>query len=262
MNIRVIPFAHYFDNEEVPESETPEPETLTPETPKSDTKFSQEDVNRFLADERRKLQKQNERTIKQLDELKKSTQLTSEEKEKLETRIEDLKNEFLTKEELSKKEVKRESEKSKRELETYQKEAEKWRSLFATKTIERDILDAAGSDAYNNRQILQILKPDARLVEELGEDGQPTGGHVTRIKYAGKDKDGNPIPLDLTVTEAIKQMKEDADQFGNLFRSGANGGLGGNNSNVNRNTNGPPSEPAAFRRWLKDNPQFLGRPNA
>lgn len=257
--IKAKVFPHYFENEEVETPETPEPETPVTEVPKSEVKFNQDDVNRFLAEERRKAQKQNERTIKQLDELKKSSQLSVEEKEKLETRIEDLKNDYLTKEELVKKEAKKESEKTKRELEQHQKEAEKWRTLFATKTIERDILDAAGSDVYNSRQILQILKPDARLVEQLGEDGQPTGGHVTRVKYAGKDKDGNPVAMDLTVTEAIKQMKEDTEEFGNLFRSGANGGLGGTNTNVNRNSGGPPSDPAAFRRWIKDNPNFLGR---
>ena len=217
--------------------------------------FTQDDVNKFLAEERRKAQKGNERTVKELETLRKTANLTTEEKEKLEIRIEDLKNEFLSKEELAKKETKKEADKTKRQLEDLVTERDRWKNLFTSSTIERELVSAAAADAYNPDQILKILKPDTRLTEELdAETGQPTGKLIPKVKFVGKDKDGKPVQLDLSATEAIKQMKE-MQEYGNLFRSGANGGLGGNNAITLNLTKGEiPTDPRAYREWRKKNP--------
>ncbi len=222
--------------------------------------FTQEQVNRFLADERRKLQKQNEKTVSQLEALRKNASLTEAEKVSLEERIETLKNEFLSKEQIAQKENQKLAAKQKEELANVQKEIGKWRGLYEETTVENTLLGAAAADqdVFNPNQILELLKPKTRLVEELDpESGKPTGRFTPRIRIPGKDKDGNNITLELTAQEAVKQLKENTAEYGNLFKSNVIRGVGGSNNGDTRRSHEPPEDPAAFRAWRKQNPEYL-----
>ena len=72
-----------------------------------DKKFTQADLNRFLAQEKEKTRQQNAALISQLEELKGSKALSEQEKNDLNSRIEELQNQSLTKEEMAKKELKK-----------------------------------------------------------------------------------------------------------------------------------------------------------
>lgn len=261
----------YGDGEnEDPIEDNPTEPTTTEKKPEekptviSSKTFTQEDLNRLLAEERRRAQKGNEKTIKQLEEFKRNQSLTEEEKIKLEERIETIKNEFLTKEEIAKKEAKKEREKQKSELETIQKEIGKWKTLYETSTVEVGLAHAASDpDIFNPKQIITILQPMTRLVEELDSDsGQPTGRFTPKVRLPGKNQDGKDVMYELTPAEAVKQMKEQVNEYGNLFRSHAAAGLGGNNAAANsRGSSGgiPPSDPQQFREWRKKNPGYTNR---
>lgn len=255
-------YKNYFEGEVATTDEgtgdeiPPEP---TAEKKGETATFTQDQVNRFLADERRKLQKANEKTVSQLEALRKNASLTENEKVQLEERIETLKNEFLSKEQIAQKEAKKTEAKQKEELATVQKEIGKWKGLYEETTVENTLLGAAASDqdVFNPRQILELLKPKTRLVEELDEGGKPTGRFTPRIKLPGKDKDGNNIILELTASEAVKQLKENTAEYGNLFKSNVISGVGGSNNGSARQGSGPPDDPAAFRAWRKQNPDYL-----
>jgi hypothetical protein len=116
------------------------------------------------------------------------------------------------------------------------------------------LLDAGiRGDAFNADQVVTILRPSTRLIEELDpETNQPTGRFVPKVRLAGKDKDGKSVVLDLTPTDAVKQMKEMPEIYGNLFKSGAHSGVGGNNNaSYNKGTNSPPigQGQAAYLKW-------------
>jgi len=84
------------------------------------------------------------------------------------------------------------------------------------------------------------------------ETDQPTGRYVPKVRLAGKDKDGKSVILDLTPTEAVKQMKEMPEIYGNLFKSGAHSGIGGKNDSFKKGTEGGPpigQGQAAYLRW-------------
>ncbi len=221
--------------------------------------FTQEQVNRFLADERRKAQKINEKTVAQLEALRKNASLTEQEKINLEERIDTLRNEFLTKEELTKKEQQKEANKRKEELANIAKEKDKWKKLYEDSTVENTLLGAASSDpdVFNPNQILELLKPKTRLIEELDEEGKPTGRSIPRVKLAGRNKDGESIMLELDAVAAVKQLKENTTEYGNLFKSNVVKGVGGNNNGDQKKGGGPPEDPAAFREWRKKNPNYL-----
>lgn len=191
--------------------------------------FTQDQLNAILAEDRRKAKAQNEKIASELEALKSKANLSAQEREDLETRVESLRSEFMTKEEMLKQEKDRETKKLKTELDTKIKESENWRSRFTESTITRSITDAAVStDAFSPKQIVAQLLPNTRLVEEVDESNQPTGQYVAKVKITDKDKDGKPITLDLTVHEAVKKMSEQ-DDFANLFKGKGTGGLGSQN---------------------------------
>ncbi len=251
-------YNRYFEGEEVEEEKVEEEKPVPTSTPKT---FTQEEVNKIAAEERRKAQKANEKTVKQLEDLKKNATLTEEQKTQLEERIETIKNEYLTKEELARKEAAKDKNKTKLELDAKTKEAEKWKKMYEETTVDTGLWAAASSDPdiFSPQQIVDLLKPKTRLVEELEEDsGQPTGRYTTKVRFAGKDKDGNTITLDLTPTDVVKQMKEMPEVYGNQFRNNATGGVGGNNVQTRtNNSNVPPTDPAAYREWRKKNLKFI-----
>lgn len=217
------------------------------------TTFTQEDVNKFLAEEKRKAKAQSEKLAMELEALKGKANLSAQEREELEGRIEALRTDYMTKEELLKQEKEKESKKYKTELDAKTKEAEAWRNRFTQDRINRSITDAAVSEkAFSPKQIVAQLAANARLVEVLDDANKPTGDFVAKVKITDKDKDGKDITLDLTVHEAVKKMSEQED-FANLFQGKGTGGAGGQNRGGGRAPDAATlaGDPAAYRAARK-----------
>jgi len=192
--------------------------------------FKQDDVNRLLADERRKQQAATRKALDELEAIKAKADLTDAERADLETRMETMRNEFLTKEELAKKEHDKLTRKHTEETGKLTAERDTWQQRFTTSTIQRSITDAAvASKAFSPKQIVALLQPDTKLEEALDGDGKPTGELVAKVQFSDVGKDGKPVTLNLTVEEAVKRMAE-MDEYANLFRASGVGGVGGTRS--------------------------------
>lgn len=192
--------------------------------------FTQEDMNRVLADEKRKHQANTRKALEELEAIKAKATLTDQERQDLEGRVENMKNELLTKEELAKKEQDKITRKYTEETTKLTGERDAWQQRFTNSTIQRSITDASVvTKAFNPRQIVAILQPDTRLVEALDADGKPTGELIAKVEFSDVDKDGKPVTLDLTIEEAVKRMSE-MDEYANLFRTEGVGGVGSTNS--------------------------------
>jgi hypothetical protein len=189
-----------------------------------------------------------------------SLNMTEEQKQGLEQTIERLQTESMTAAEVAKRDRDKMTREFQAQLDKQRKETELWRNMYTEEKIERDLLDAAISNkAINPNQIKNVLKPQSKLVPELTKDGQPTGKWVPKIAFQDKKEDGEVITLELSPHDTVKRMSEMPDHW-NLFNSGANGGLGSFNAPTNtaRGTK-PPSDPAAFRRWIKENELLKNR---
>lgn len=216
--------------------------------------FSQKQLNKILADEKRKHQKQVEKQVAELEQLKKSKGLSEKERETLAARIEDLNNSVLTKEELSRKEREKLTSEAKRREEALVAERDSWRNQYTHATITRTIMDeAAEAEAYKPSQIVALLQGQTRLVEVTDEHGNVVPGQfVAKVKMSDTDKEGKPTTLDLTIKEALKRMKDRADEFGNLFKSGVAGGLGDSKSRASGREVDPSKLNAAdYREYRK-----------
>jgi len=190
--------------------------------------FTQEEVNKFLAEDRKKGQEKTQKLITELETLKKSKNLTEQEKATLQSRIEELNTQVMSKEQLLEKEKSKMTQEHQTQLQQERNEKELWRNRYNESTIVRSITDgAAKHEAFSPDQIIALLQPRTRLVEEVDGEGKGQGTFTPRVKFQDTDNDGKPTILDLSIEEAIKRMKELPEKYGNLFKSNLAGGLGG-----------------------------------
>ena len=195
-------------------------------------KFNEEQqkfVNKLLADDRKKHTVRTEKAIQELEALKKRSSLTEKERKDLEDRIDNMKSELMTKEELAAKERDKLLSRHKEEVTGLTTELDTWKGRFTSSTISRAITDAAVThDAYSPEQIVALLQTRTQLVEDLDDEGKPTGVLTPKVKFEDVGKDNKPVTLDLSVEEAVKRMSE-LDKYLNLFKDKGTGGLGGSN---------------------------------
>ncbi len=221
--------------------------------------FTQPELNKLMADNRRKLTTQNATLVQELSALKDQANLTTTEKEELEGRIEALQTQFLSKEELAK----RASTKSAKEHEALvtglKAEGEAWKGLYTKERVTTALTTAAiEAKATVPGQIVALLESTTYLAEKLGEDGKPTGEFVPMVKFQDTNEEGKPVTLDLAPAAALKRMQELPDAFGNLFINPGTGGMGGDSGSSGGKGGGVTIEqlkdPAFYAKWRKENP--------
>lgn len=198
------------------------------EIPTPGKAFTQADVDRFLAEDRRKHQAKQEELRKQLEQLQSSERLTKEEKEALASQIDEIKNQSLSKEQL----LTRDLEKTKTTLQSttdaLTKQKDEWQQRYGLLLVTNDIRKAAvNNEAYRDEQVLDLLLPKAKVVEKKDGDGKGIGEFEVHIKFEDVDaKTKEPVVLELSPEAVVKRMKELPDRFGNLFKSGVQAGVG------------------------------------
>lgn len=217
--------------------------------------FTQKQVNKMLAEDRRKHEDRIKQAVEQLETAKKAKGLSDKERTEMQSKIEDLNNSLMTKEQLAKKELEKKDKEYKQQLDTVDQEKIFWQSEYSKETAKNQILSSVQEyKGVRSEQFVELLMPKTRLVELVGDDGKGLKKFVHKIKYLTKNDKNEEVELDLTIPETIKRMKEEPERFGNLFESGFQGGLGGGGSNGGGSLNGdrPPNDPEAYRAWRKN----------
>lgn len=224
--------------------------------------FTQDQMNKILADDRRKNQAKQKELLTQLEQLQQTARLTDDERNNLNAQVEELRLQTTTAEERARTALDKQKKDYDVKVTTLTTERDEWRNRYTETAIGHEITNAAVTqEAFSPGQIAAMLRPNTRLTEELDGTGKPTGRLIPKVKFEASDKDGQPIVLDLTVPEAVKRMKETPDVFGNLFKSTAQGGLGtqaptgqgkGGKVDVSKLT------PAQYREMRAKNPAALG----
>jgi len=215
-------------------------------TPPAPVTFTEDDLKARIAEATAELSKQQKAALSELEALKGKATLTAKERQALEGKIEELTTQNMTKDELAKRDSEKLQKKYETETQTLVSDRDHWKTQFTESTILREISDAASSnEAFNPAQIIAILKHDTQLKESVDKDGQPTGKLEARVRF--KDvKDNQPIELDLTVTEAVKRMR-DIEGYQNLFKGQGTGGLGDHNRGPGGKVDASKLTPAQYR---------------
>ena len=219
------------------------------------TKDQQDYINAQLAEERRRGQQKNDQLITQLETQKQRADTTEAERASIESRIDQLRGEYATKEELHKKTMEAQLKSEKDARNKAEADAKDWKSRFEINMLDVDLVGAAVEHkAYNAHTVKAILQPVSRIADQLDENGQPTGKYTTRVKMSQKTKEGKLQTLDMSPSEAVKFLSEQ-QEHANLFISTASGGLGGNNMGRGGGTSngkeGPPKDTAEYQEWRK-----------
>jgi hypothetical protein len=218
--------------------------------------FTQDEVNKMMAEHKRTLQQENAQLVKQLEEIRSNANLTQQQKDELDARITTLQQQHLTKEQQLSGELEKVSKKYKTETETLANEAKKWQSQFHTTLATQALLEGATKhQAAKASQIIAMFGHKVKVVEEVDDQGQPTGRFVPKLPMTVLDpKTKKPVDVELDVVEAIGKLREDPD-YSNLFLVNGVPGIGGSPSaNGNNKAGGgpPPSDPAEYRAWRKN----------
>lgn len=200
-----------------------------PNNPPATKTFTQEQLDQIVQERLSKQKTQLNNMQKLVDDFKNNKSVTEEQQNQLQEQIRHLEKTILTKEELSAKEKKELQSQMSERLKASEEAATRWKNLFESGSIQRDIFEASREEAFDPQQFIQLLSPSAKLIEEV-TDGKPTGRHKTVISFVGQDKDGNAVQMELSPAETVKEMKKMTGKYGNLFKSGLNSGLGGNNA--------------------------------
>lgn len=228
--------------------------------------FTQDDVNRFMAEEKRKAQEKHDKIEAAYKQALESSQLTEAAKRQLEEGLETVRAESRTKEENLAKQfesLQKESQKTAKQL---AEERDSWKNRYETTEIRRSIQDAAiKGEAYRSDHILAILQPLTKMTTIVDASGKPTGELAPRIHWPATDaKTGESVTNVFTADEAVASMKERVDEYGYLFKSNANGGVGsGNGTGTSAGKNGGKVDvtqlsPAEYRKLRKSNPGAIG----
>lgn len=214
--------------------------------------FTQDQVNKILAEDRRKHKAQVDKHVAELEQLKRSKSLNDQERTNLTTKIEELQNSVLTKEQRAAKE----QEKLKKDLETTTQQLtadrDGWKNLFHKTQIKQAITsEAAAHKAFDSDALIAILGPSTRLVEMHDDNNQPTGEFVPKTKFKDRDKEGKDVVLDLTIPEVVTRMKE-LPKYGYMFETTAAAGVGANRQ-AGRGGEVDPSAMTTtqYREWRK-----------
>ena len=238
-----------FDDDPPPSDPPPS------DPPPSDKTFTQDQLNKILADDRRRHEAKIRQVLEEADALKAKASLTDEERTDLENRLESMRNDLLTKEELAKKEKDKLAKKFAEDTQKLTADRDAWQQRFTRQTIERTIIDASiENEAFVPEQIVAMLRTDTKLEEALDEDGRPTGQYLPKVTFADTDKDGKPVTLSLSVKEAVKRMTE-IPKYGNLFKGKGTGGLGNQNTGSGSRHQDAATlakDPAAYRAARKE----------
>lgn len=200
----------------------------TPSDPPADRTYTQAELTTLIEQERQRHAEQTKQTIKSLEEAKRNASLTQKDKEDLAKRIADLNSTLLTKEELAKKEKEKIEIQFKTEKELLAQDRDSWKSRFVNSQITSSIVAAANEeDGFNPQVFLALLGGKSELIELNDTEGKPSGNFTVKVKLDTVDESGAAKTLTLTPREAIKSLKERPEEYGNLFKSNVNGGLGG-----------------------------------
>jgi len=219
--------------------------------------FTQAELNKILADDKRKHQSKFEKLESNLAALGEDKTLSEQEKERLAKEVDDLRKSLRTRETQAEVDRKKAEEKYSSDLASQTERANYWEGLFKQEAVSRSLQDAATTaDAYNPNQIVGLLKPYTELKDVEGK-------LTPMIDFPDIDeKTGEEITTLRTPSDAVKRMRELPKMYGNLFKSNVVSGVGaGQGASAGADKIDPSTMTSEeYRKLRKEAPEKLGLP--
>jgi len=190
--------------------------------------FSQEDVNTMIANTKREQSKKFEELESELALVQTTKNMSDEDRSKSKKAIDSLRKQLVTKEKLADEETSAKDKEYNAKVTGLTEEKDKWEKAFKNSKINGEIMGAAiANDAYNPEQVIAIIGQKTQIVENLDSEGKLTGEFKTVVTLNDKDKQGEPIEIEVPVDEAVKRLSE-MPEYANLFKVNGVPGFGKN----------------------------------
>jgi hypothetical protein len=228
-----------------------------------EARFTQEDLNRYLAEDKRKHQAQLQRVEKMLEDVSASKNLSAQEREQAGQELEKLRNESRTKEQQQAHEKKQLEERYKKQLADEKKAREEWEKRCLDGVVEQGLLSAAiQGEAYNPEIMATVLRPMTRAEEVVDpKTGKGSGKFRAVVDLPDTDPNtGEKLVVTHTPASAVKRMKELPQIYGSLFKANVVSGLGSSSGTGLSNGKIDPRK-LTQEQYLKiraENPALLG----
>jgi hypothetical protein len=229
--------------------------------------FNQEDLNTFLADDRRRHQEKYRKLEGAYEEMLADKNLANDQRSKFEAELQDLQKSFRTIEQQQEYERKQERVRFAQEMTGYKESANKWEHMYKDSVIQRSLQDAAVSaGAFNPSQVVNLLSPMTQMRPVVDENGVELEDKMDpKVDFPDIDeKTGESITTLRTPQEAVQRMKELSEHHGNLFRAnvvsgiGSGAATGGVTSGEGGRIDVTKLTPEQYRKMRKENPEALG----
>jgi hypothetical protein len=229
--------------------------------------FNQEDLNTYLADDRRRHQEKYKKLEGAYQEMLADKNLATEQRSKFESELQDLQKSFRTKEQQQEYERKQERERFTQEMTGFKESAIKWEHMYKDSVIQRSLQDAAVSaGAFNPSQVVNLLSPMTQMRPVVDENGVELDDQMDpKVDFPDIDeKTGEHITTLRTPQEAVQRMKELSEHHGNLFRAnvvsgiGSGAATGGVTSGEGGRIDVTKLTSEQYRKMRKENPEALG----
>lgn len=192
-------------------ADEPNPTPTPTPTPEEKKTFTQDELNAFLAEDRRKTQAR----LKELEKVAGNA-------EELKKKLKETQDSFLTKEQLTAQEAEAQRTAWETERTGLTGQRDFYRGKHEELIVENAIArGAVEHNAFDAKQLELLLKPSTKVVEETDAEGKGTG--VFKSMTTITDKEGKQLIL--PTAEAIGKIRE-FGQFANQFRAGTVPGTG------------------------------------
>ncbi len=222
---------------------------------------SQDQLNTVLKREKEKFRTERQALITQLETIQNDNKTTAETKAALETQLDELRKANMSAEERARLEKAKLEKDYTTKLTEKEQESAQWRQRHDKLLTGYSINSAAtahGVVATGVPFLESYLEPRSKLVEVVDAGGKGTGKFESKVSLTIPDKDGNPVDVEYSVKDAVKQMKDMPEQFGFLFASTAAGGLGAGTGTPGKKPNVKQMSPAAYMEARKKDPASIG----
>jgi hypothetical protein len=224
---------------------------------------TQEEVNRYVAEDRRKteakykaqLRAELQKQEKTYNDLLSNKNLTEQERDNLRSSLDAVETQLLSEKEKAAKDKKKLEESYTGKLTEAEKNAKSWETRYKESSISRELQAAAvENDAFNARQMIDLLRPKTELAAVMDAAGQPTGEFQVMVEIEVEGK-----PTKMTPADAVKKLR-DQPEWSNLFKANVVSGLGkdtGATPGANGKIDVKNMSQADYRKLRKTNPELI-----
>lgn len=211
------------------------------------TPEQQKHIDKLINTRFAKQKSENETLVKQLETIKQRADMTAQEKAQIESQIERLKTEHMSKEEIQQREYKTSLDRLSSEAKAANESAAKSKTLLEKYVINAELTNAASAaKAYRSSQIVSMFTGSSKVVPQMDAEGKPIPD-AFQVKMT-LNLDGKA--LEVTPAEAMKLLKESAD-YANLFAGEGNGGLGNNGQSKTGEI-----DAAQIQKWMESGEEY------